>query len=173
WTDVSLLYEDVTELAPHPRYSVYVTTPRMPEPVGPVVQFGDQFEVRRLSLLPETVSPGMTVTVTMGVRSLRTPEISPSLFLHLYSIPTPYEGGTMWSQADSQLCTSYPAHLWRSEETVIQSFTLEVPPDVPEGDYVIGMGMYPFPAGARLPVASPRENDWDYVGLQELEVVAP
>ena len=173
WTDVSLLYEDVTELAPHPRYSVYVTTPQMPEPVGPVVQFGDQFEVRRLSLLPETVSPGMTVTVTMGVRALRTPEISPSLFLHLYSIPTPYEGGTMWSQADSQLCTSYPAHLWRSEETVIQSFTLEVPADVPEGDYVIGMGMYPFPAGARIPVVSPRENDWDYVGLQELEVVVP
>ena len=173
WADVSLLYEDVADPAPRPRYSVYAATPAMPESIGPVVQFGDQFEVRRLSPLPETVSPGTMLTVTMGVRALRTPEIAPSLFLHLYSIPTPYEGGTMWSQADSQLCTSYPAHLWTSEETVIQSFTLAVPAGVPEGDYVIGMGLYPFPAGARVPVVSPRENDWDYVGLQELEVVAP
>jgi len=173
WADVSLLYEDVTDLAPYPRYSVYATTPQMPEPVGSVVQFGDQFEVRRLTPLPETVSPGLTLTVTVGVRALRTPEIAPSLFLHLYSIPTPYEGGTMWSQADSQLCTSYPAHLWRAEETVIQSFALVVPAAAPEGDYVIGMGMYPFPDGARVPVVRPRENDWDYVGLQELVVVAP
>jgi hypothetical protein len=173
WADVSLLYEDVVDLAPRPRYSVYAAMPAMPEPVGPVVQFGDQFEVRRLSPLPEKVSPGTTLTVTMGVRALRTPEIAPSLFLHLYSIPTPYEGGTMWSQADSQLCTSYPAHLWRLAETVIQSFTLTVPAEVPEGDYVVGLGMYPFPAGARVPVVSPRENNWDYVGLQELKVIAP
>jgi len=173
WADVSLLYEDVTDLAPRPRFSVYAATPQMPEPVGPVVQFGDQFEVQRLNSLPETVSPGMTLTVTVGVRALRTPEIAPSLFLHLYSIPTPYEGGTMWSQADSQLCTSYPAHLWRPEETVIQSFALAVPADVPKGYYVIGMGLYPFPDGVRVPVVSPRSNDWDYVGLQELEVVVP
>ena len=173
WADVSLLYEDVTDLAARPRYSVYAATPQMPDPVGSVVQFGDQFEVRRLSPLPETVIPGTTLTVTVGVRALRTPEISPSLFLHLYSVPTPYEGGTMWSQADSQLCTSYPAHLWRPEETVIQSFSLVVPGEVPEGDYVIGMGIYPFPDGARVPVASPRKNDWDYVGLQGLKVVAP
>jgi hypothetical protein len=173
WADVLLLYEDVADLAPRPRYSVYAAMPAMPESVGPVVQFGDQFKVRRLSPLPETVSPGMTLTVTVGVRALRTPEIAPSLFLHLYSIPTPYEGGTMWSQADSQLCTSYPAHLWRREETVLQSFALLVPAEAPAGDYVIAMGMYPFPDGARVPVVSPRENDWDYVGLQELEVVAP
>ena len=173
WADVSLLYEDETDLAPRPRYSVFATTPQMPDPVGPVVQFGDQFEVRRLSPLPETVRAGMVLTVTMGVRALRTPEIAPSLFLHLYSIPTPYEGGTMWSQADSQLCTSYPAHLWGPEETVIQTFTLAVPAEAAVGDYVIGMGIYPFPEGARVPVVNPRENDWDYVGLQELDVVVP
>jgi hypothetical protein len=173
WADLSLLYEDVTDLTPRPRYSVYAATPQMPEPVGSVVQFGDQFEVRRLSPLPEMAVPGTTLTVTVGVRALRAPEIAPSLFLHLYSIPTPYEGGTMWSQADSQLCTSYPAHLWKPGETVIQSFALVAPLEVPEGDYVIGMGIYPFPDGARLPVVSPRENDWDYVGLQELAVVAP
>jgi len=173
WADVSLLYEDVTDLAPRPRYSVYAATPQMPEPVGSVVQFGDQFEVWLLSPLPEMVVPGMTLTVTVGARALRTPEIAPSLFLHLYSVPPPYEGGTMWSQADSQLCTSHPAHLWSPEEIVIQSFALVVPAEIPEGDYVIGMGIYPFPDGVRLPVMNPRENDWDYVVLQKLEVVAP
>jgi len=167
WADVSILYEDPEQ---SPRYTVYTATPQLPAPEGPTVQFSDQFEVRRLSTLPDAVSPGDTLTVALGVRALRSPDIAPSLFLHLYSVPTPYEGGTMWSQADSQLCTSYPAHLWTPEETVVQSFHLTVPEGAPDGNYVIGMGMYPFPEGARIPVTAPRENDWDFVVIQALQV---
>ena len=172
WAQVSTLYEDPTDGAESPRYSVFAATP-YPALGTEVGGFGDQFEVRLLSPIPATVAPGSTLTITLGVRALRTPEIAPSLFIHLYGIPTPYEGGTMWSQADSQLCTSYPAHLWRTDETIIQSFALPLPDDLPSGDYIIGTGLYPFPDGPRLPVTAMADNDDGYVTLRQVSVEGP
>ena len=171
WADVTLLYADDTPLAPRPRYSVFHALPRPLDTGKPPAQFGDQFEVRTLAPLPADVRPGAVITLTVAVRALRPPEVAPSLFVHLYTVPTPYEGGTMVAQADSQLCTSYPAHLWRQDEQVIQRFVLPVPADAAAGPHVIGMGLYPFPDGARLPVVAPAESVHDYVALHDLTVL--
>jgi hypothetical protein len=171
WTDVELLYQDVTDYAPRPRYSVFATSPTDLPGAGKAAQFSDQFAVRLLRSLPDRVTPGSTLSVILGVRALRSPTIAPSLFLHLYTIPTPYEGGAMIGQADSQLCTSYPAHLWRSDETIIQTFQLTVPTEADPGEYLIGMGIYPFPEGPRLPVVLPDDSVYDYVALKRVEVV--
>ncbi len=172
WTQVSTLYEDPTDGGSAPRYSVFAAAPGK-VPGAEVGRFGDQFEVRLLTPIPDTIVPGSILTITMGVRALQSPEIAPSLFIHLYGIPTPYEGGEMWSQADSQLCTSYPAHLWRIDETIVQSFALPVPNDLPGGKYVIGMGLYPFPDGPRLPVTAMADNSDGYVTLQRVAVEGP
>jgi hypothetical protein len=170
WADVTTLYTDVTDAAPRPRYTVFSADPHALVTSEPVGQFDHAFSVWLLTALPDTVAPGASVSLTLGIRALQPPEIDPSLFIHLYGIPTPYEGGTMWSQADSQLCTSYPAHLWRPDETIIQSFVLPVPADAPPGDYVIAMGLYPFPDGTRLPVTAPRGSEHDYVVLNTLRI---
>lgn len=170
WAHVDLIYEDETDAAPRPRYSVFKAVPRALRGSSPVGQFSDQFEVWSLTPLPDQVVPGSILTLTLGVRALRSPELAPSLFLHLYTVPTPYEGGAMVSQSDAQLCTSYPAHLWREDETVIQSFRLVVPPDAETGSHLIGMGLYPFPEGPRLPVVMPRDSEHDYVALHELRI---
>jgi hypothetical protein len=173
WGSVTTLYADAGHdgggEAP-PRYTVFDFVPADWASSAPVARFGDQFEVRLLNTLPEAAAPGDTVPVVVGVRALRTPEVAPSLFLHLYGIPTPYEGGVMWGQADSQLCTSYPSHLWRTTEMVIQRFELPVPLDLDEERVVIGLGLYPFPDGQRLPVAAPRDNPHDYVTLHDLVI---
>lgn len=157
--------------APRPRYTVYSAAPRNLTTGEPTARFADQFEVRLLEALPDAVAPGTTVAITLGVRALRLSEIAPSLFVHLYTIPTPYEGGRMIAQADSQICTSYPAHLWRGDETVIQTLQMTVPEDADEGEYLIGIGMYPFPDGPRLAVVVPEESVHDYVALHQLRVV--
>ncbi|MGC9349111.1 MAG: hypothetical protein ACP5JG_13280 [Anaerolineae bacterium] len=173
WADVRTLYVDETLVDGLPRYSVFSADPLPLTSSPPAGRFGDQFAVWTLSELPDAVAPRTDVAITLGVRALRPPEITPSLFIHLYGIPTPYEGGEMWSQADSQLCTTYPAHLWRASETIIQSFVLPVPAEAPPGDYLMAMGLYPFPEGTRLPVSEPQENPHDYVVLKALEVSAP
>ncbi len=173
WADVTLLYEDRVESVLAPRYSVFYAEPRIVDPIEPLMQFGDHFKVQRLTSLPETASPGKNLTMTIGIRAIQVPDIAPSLFLHLYSIPVPYEGGSMWAQGDSQICVSYPAKLWKPDEMVIQSFHLKIPDAIPLGEYVIAMGIYPFPNGPRIPVVTPRENNWDYVALQKINVVVP
>ena len=77
----------------------------------------------------------------------------------------------MIGQADSQLCTSYPAHLWRVDETIVQTLLLQVPGDAEVGPYLIGLGMYPFPDGARLPVTLPTGSVHDYVALHDVSIV--
>lgn len=171
WGTVTPFYvDDGLEAGAAPRYSVFDFVPDDWAGLQPAARFGDRFEVRLLNALPETSAPGAVVPVWIGVRALRTPEIAPSLFLHLYGIPSPYEGGVMWGQADSQLCTSYPAHLWRTTEMVVQRFELTVPADVTEDRVVIGMGLYPFPDGVRLPVTAPEGSVHDYVALHELRI---
>jgi hypothetical protein len=169
WADVTTLYTDDVLVGGLPRYSVFRADPAPLTAEPPTGRFGDQFAVWALSDLPEAVTPGTNVEITLGVRALRPPEITPSLFIHLYGIPTPYEGGEMWSQADSQLCTTYPAHLWRTSETIMQSFVLPIPAEAPAGDYLIATGIYPFPEGTRLTV---EENPHGYVTLTEVTVDA-
>jgi len=171
WAPVTTLHTDDVLVDGVPRYAIYrIEAP--PPPADPAGQFGDQFAVWLLSELPEAVTAGGELPVTVGVRALRPPEIAPSLFLHLYGSPTPYEGGAMWSQADSQLCTTYAAHLWRSSEMIIQSFDLPVPAGLPDGRYEIAMGLYPFPDGTRLPVTEPGDTVHDYVTLATVEVAS-
>jgi len=90
--------------------------------------------------------------------------------VHLYGIPTPYEGGPLWAQADSELCTSYPAHLWRVNEMIIQNFSLDVPTDTLSGKYTVAIGVYPFPAEPRLPVTLPHRNPLGYFVVGEVTI---
>ncbi len=173
WASVTTLDADGALVNGLPRYAIFRAHPAMPTTSSPAGRFSDQFVVWVLSELPEKLTPGTDVPVTLGVRALRPPEIAPSLFVHLYGSPTPYEGGAIWSQADSQLCTTYAPHLWRTSETIIQSFSLSVPEVLPDGAYEIAIGIYPFPDGTRLPVTAPQDNDHDYVTLTTVQITSP
>ena len=39
----------------------------------------------------------------------------------------------------------YPARYWRAGDVIMQPMTLEVPPDVPAGDYMLRVGQYTWP----------------------------
>lgn len=177
WAAVTPVYQDATSPDSKPRYTIFTATPDLQRLQGLTttlpVRFDKWLEVRLLSALPPTVTPGATITVVLGIQALRPLELYPSIFVHLYGTLTPYEGGPLWAQGDSQVCSSYPAHLWRTDETIVQSFPLTLPADLPPGVYTVAVGSYPYPSGDRLPVTAPPDAPPDYVILHTFRVSLP
>jgi hypothetical protein len=52
-------------------------------------------------------------------------------------------GGHRWAQVDDN---GYPSRYWRAGDLIVQTLTLDVPADVPAGDYVLRVGQYTWPA---------------------------
>lgn len=150
-----------------PRYSIFAAEP-YPNLGQYVATFGDGITVKLMRPISATAQPGDTVDVVLGIQVRRRLDFAPSVFVHLYGEITPYEGGPLWAQADRQVCVSYPAHLWRPEETIVQSFPLKLPETAPLGTYTIAIGIYPFPQGERLPVSREGNQDLRYVVLHTL-----
>ena len=176
WADLGVLHQEPGGLNGAPRWTAFsaAARPASLQPAElPVARFGDLFEVRPLLPLPAMVAAGQALSVTLGVHPLGPVPFAPSLFVHLYGNPTPYQGGPLWAQADSELCTSYPANLWRTDETIVQSFNLAISASVPPGAYTVAIGLYPFPDGARLPVTSPPGPPANYFTIHHLTVTAP
>ncbi len=173
WAQVKVVEQDTTSPTGHPRYTIFETEPdpaRLNPPGLPVVRFGDVLDVHVLSPFSTTLKAGDQVTVWLGVQPLTPLSIYPSVFVHLYGVPTPYQGGRLWAQADSQLCATYPAPLWRADETIVQSFTLTIPGDIPPGQYSLAAGVY---AGARLPITAPADTKTDYIVLYQFTIAPP
>jgi hypothetical protein len=62
--------------------------------------------------------------------------------------------GANVAQRDSQpLGGDYPTHQWRAGETVIDPYRIDLPADLPPGEYRIVVGMYRLETLERLPVA--------------------
>jgi hypothetical protein len=172
WTRVTILDQDMDRTYGAPRYTVFAAEPdwgRLHPAALPVVRFDDWLEVRVLKPFSTTVRAGDTLPVVLGVQPLKKPEVYPSLFVHLYGIPTPYKGGKLWAQADSEVCASYVAPLWDTTETIIQTFPLTLPPDLPPGEYSVALGAYPAPAGQRMTVTTPSAAP-DYAVLYQFTI---
>jgi 4-amino-4-deoxy-L-arabinose transferase-like glycosyltransferase len=62
--------------------------------------------------------------------------------------------GANVAQRDAQpLSGDYPTHQWRTGETVIDPYRIDLPADLPPGEYRIVAGMYRLETLERLPVA--------------------
>jgi hypothetical protein len=57
--------------------------------------------------------------------------------------------GKRWAQVD---VAGYPARYWRRGDIVNYQFSLDLPDDLPAGDYVLRLGQYTFPDVATVPV---------------------
>ena len=147
-----------TSNAADPRFTVFSAQINKNMLVSSPVHFGELLEVTLLSTLPTTFFPNQTIPITLGITPLQQIDMVPSLFVHLYDVADTAVQ-TLITQADSQLCASYPAHLWRTDETIVQTFTLTLPPQMSSSIYQIALGIYHFPDGARLPISQPANTD--------------
>jgi hypothetical protein len=62
--------------------------------------------------------------------------------------------GKVWAQWDNPpQAGRYPTSAWLSQDKVIDRYTLTLPPDAPNGNYQLLVGMYDPATGERLPVS--------------------
>jgi hypothetical protein len=173
WAQVKAVSQDTASPLPQPRYTVFEAEPDLarlnPSGQSPV-RFGDMLEMQVLSPLTSTLKADDKAVLWLGIRPLIPLDFYPAVFVHLYGVPTPYQGGRLWAQADSQLCATYPAPLWQTDETIVQAFDLTIPADIPPGDYSIAVGIYPMYANKRLPITAPKNIATDYILVDKFSI---
>jgi hypothetical protein len=173
WAKVKVVSQDEASPLPLPRYTVFEAEPdpaRLNPPGQSPLRFSDALEVQVLAPLSPTLKAGDKATLWLGIRPLIPLNFYPAVFVHLYGVPTPYQGGRLWAQADSELCASYPAPLWKMDETIVQRFDLAIPADLPPGSYSIAIGLYAMSGELRLPITVPPNLKTDYMVIDQFSV---
>lgn len=176
WADVTKLAQNIPKTDFDPTtFTVFKAVPHadfLSDTASPSVTFSDQLLLRLLEELPSTVRPGDTLDIKVRVKPLRRLDNLYSVLVHLYQIKLD-QSVDLFGQGDSPLCISYPTNLWQPHEIAIQDFSLQIPPDLPAGNYAIAIGIYNTETVARLPVTSPASSPEDYFVLQTISVSKP
>ena len=91
-------------------------------------------------------------------------------FAHLFD-----SSGVKVTQADAPPREGYwPTSRWRPSEPVTSTLAIELPPNLPPGQYVLGVGMYDPVSGQRLFAYKPDGSEWrDWVIALEPELALP
>jgi hypothetical protein len=98
-------------------------------------------------LFPLGVTAGATLPLTLTWESQGATEVDYTVFVHLTAAD-----GRPVAQLDSQpLQGAYPTSFWRPGERIQDPSLLEIPPEVPAGDYDLRVGIYLLETGERLP----------------------
>lgn len=176
WLDVAVLEAMEYPWSPVPRVTVFAASPRaggLPA-ASPNYGFGNAPDttlwLQLLEPVPAAAARGDVIPVVLAVRADQPPARPLSVLVHLYGDPLPQDGGRLWAQADSQICASYPVSVWKAGETLVQSFELTLPVDLPAGVYPVVVGVYWFPDGPRLPVTAPATPSADTITIGEIAV---
>jgi hypothetical protein len=122
-------------------------------------QIGEHVRLLGFGVQPTTIRAGDTLELTLYWQADELIASSYTVFTHLLD-PT----GSVRGQKDSMpLDGRYPTSQWRSDEIVVDHYSIEVAPDAPNGEYQIEIGMYDLAADAqRLPLfdgAGVRQQD--------------
>ncbi len=133
------------------------------------IRFGEHIRLVGLDRHDPNPRPGEALAFTFYWNAPTRPTENYSLFLHLVTVDDPRP----LAQVDGN--PAVPERLtqtWdRAAETLISPrFTLDLPPDLPPGDYRVLLGLYNFETGARLPVqtaqGSATGDTWEVMQLR-------
>jgi len=124
------------------------------EPAYPVeANWGDKIRLLGYDLDASTYEAGETIHLVLYTQALDEMETNYTVFTHLLGPYNPATSGPLWSQDDSEPCRrGYPTSSWDVGEIVVDTYSLSIPAETPEGDYQLEMGFYEWPALERLPV---------------------
>ncbi len=118
--------------------------------------FGDQIALVGYDLSTNQVQAGDLLTLRPYWQALRTPDNNYSLFIHLLPADSPQPvaqfDGSPASERRLSLTWDDP-----NEILIGTQAALNVPADLPPGDYRLALGLYDFVTGARLMLADGRD----------------
>jgi hypothetical protein len=143
-----------------------------PETARPA-SFGGLIDLLGYALGPAPASGG-TLTLTLYWRMAQHSAAELHVFVHVLGPPRA-DGSPLYAQRDAGPCdNAYPSWQWAPGEVLVDRMTVEVPADVPAGDYQLGVGWYDSGTLARLQASGPTgEALGDTVVLQPLRLGTP
>lgn len=134
--------------------------PAAETPLTPAPQLGEVATLRGVTL-PATATAGQPLEVGVEWESVAHTPTDYTVFVHLIA-----PDGTQIAQSDSQpMGNDTPTHLWDAGERFLDTHTLTLPADAPDGIYEVRVGMYTA-EGGRLPVST----GGDFVLVGQLSV---
>jgi len=99
------------------------------------------------SIHPISWRAGEEVELSVCWQALATMDIDYTAFVHVVD-----QDGGLWAQQDSLLLVGEnPTSLWREGWVQYETYELQLPSDMPAGDYTIKAGLYFWQTGERLP----------------------
>jgi hypothetical protein len=113
---------------------------------SPIAQFGDAIQ---LLGQPEIEVSESVLTIPLTWQAIGQPTADYTYFIHLYRAGAEDEPPV--AQLDQQPCL--PTSQWYEGEIVKETAVLSLPPDLPPGDYTVGLGWYSWPSFERLTLA--------------------
>lgn len=112
------------------------------------VQLADGVTFRGYDLAPAEVSPGDTITLTLIWEARDGPSTDYQVFVHLLAVSTVEPV----AQADGPpLMGDYPTSMWAAGEVIADPHSVQLPTDLPPGEYRLLVGMYNLKTMERLP----------------------
>jgi hypothetical protein len=97
--------------------------------------------------------PGQNLELTAVWQAVQPTPTTYKLFIHLTGAPKT-DGTTIYAQLDPQPCVGlFPTWQWQPGDTIMETYSLALPRDVPPGSYALEAGWYEADTGARLPAA--------------------
>lgn len=106
-------------------------------------------------------------TLTLVWQAQARPSHAYTVFVHLL-----YADGTccVWQQDVMPRQNSYPTDRWLADEVVSDVYQIDLPADLPVGEYPLEVGLYLAETGQRLAVTQSGQPDADAVFLRPLPV---
>jgi hypothetical protein len=121
------------------------------------------------ALRGETLLPGQTLDVTLVWQAQNVPAQNYTVFVQLLD-----KTNQLYAQHDSQPADgTLPTITWAAGEYIEDTHHLNLPPDLPAGEYQLIVGMYLPETGERLPVFEQKQPANDHMRLNQILQVSP
>jgi 4-amino-4-deoxy-L-arabinose transferase-like glycosyltransferase len=145
----------------------FVTGPASPTLAPINAQYEDAIDLTQGAILDQTPQPGSAVRIALTWRSSLAIEDSFVVFVHVID-----SSGVLWAQHDSEPGGGLlPMPSWEPGESIDDRFAIQLPPDIPPGEYELRIGLYHPANGLRLRVTGGQEVAPDYVVFGRISVV--
>ncbi len=125
----------------------------LPESVqAATINLGNLLNLAGFELTSSVYHPGETLQFSIYWQALTKMDAAYTGFAHLVSMDDSGQT-TLWGQDDHELGGGvYRTNVWRTDEMIVESYQVSIPPETPPGVYQIMIGVYEWPSLARLPV---------------------
>jgi hypothetical protein len=135
------------------------------------VRLGDHIRLRGYRLSADTLSAGEPLTVTLFFQSDSRLVEDNHVFVHLLD-----EDGQLAAQHDGvPVHGERPTWSWWDGEVIQDEHTVPIDASLPNGTYVLSVGMYDYATGVRLPTFAPTGEGLSggRVELESIKIVIP